>query len=73
MYPALGKQWRMTYELSDVVWNPTRELDSSCSDAVIKGLEYEVGQLDASKAPVPNDFYYWGGTLAATARLALIA
>ncbi|KAK7215835.1 hypothetical protein V2G26_003838 [Clonostachys chloroleuca] len=73
MYPALGKQWRLTYKLSDVVWNPTRKLDSSCSDAVIKGLEYEVSQLKTSDAPVPNDFYYWGGTLAAKSRLALIA
>ncbi|CAG9942578.1 unnamed protein product, partial [Clonostachys rosea f. rosea IK726] len=59
--------------LSDVVWNSTRKLDSSCSDAVIKGLEYEVGQLKTSDAPVPSDFHYWGGALAAKARLAVIA
>uniref|UniRef100_A0A8H7N5D7 glucan endo-1,3-beta-D-glucosidase n=1 Tax=Bionectria ochroleuca TaxID=29856 RepID=A0A8H7N5D7_BIOOC len=69
----LGKQWRLTYKLSDVVWNSTRKLDSSCSDAVIKGLEYEVGQLKTSDAPVPSDFHYWGGALAAKARLAVIA
>jgi endo-1,3(4)-beta-glucanase len=73
MYPALGKEWRMAYEISDITWNPTRDLDQSCSEAVLNGLEYEIGQLDPSKAPVPNDFYYWGGTVAAHARLALIA
>lgn len=73
MYPALGKEWRLAYELSDITWNPTRQLDDSCSDAVLNGLEYEVGQLNVSDPLVPNDFYFWGGTLAATARLALIA
>ncbi|KAJ9143316.1 Glycoside hydrolase family 81 protein [Pleurostoma richardsiae] len=73
MYPALGNQWRMLHELTSISWNPPRAVDSSCSSAVLQGLEYEVAQLDPSEAPVPGDFYYWGGTLAAKARLALIA
>lgn len=73
MYPALGNQWSMLYQLSSISWDPPRALDSSCSSAVLEGLEYEVGQLNISVAPVPGDFYYWGGTLAAQARLALIA
>lgn len=73
MYPAVGNQWRMRYELSSISWNPARPLDASCLDSVLRGLVYEVGQLDVAKAPVPNDFYYWGGTLAAHSRLALIA
>ncbi|KAF5552869.1 glycoside hydrolase family 81 [Fusarium mexicanum] len=40
---------------------------------VVKGLKYEVDQLDPAQAPAPNEFYYWGGTLAAKSRLALIA
>lgn len=63
----------MLYQLSSISWNPPRALDSTCSSSVLLGLAYEVGQLDPSQAPVPGDFYYWGGTLAAKARLALIA
>jgi endo-1,3(4)-beta-glucanase len=59
--------------LTSITWDPPRDLDTSCSDAVLQGLEYEVGLLDPSQAPVPGDFYYWGGTLAAQGRLALIA
>lgn len=73
MYPAIGNQWRMKYALSDITWNVPRSLDSSCADSVKNGLEYEIGQLNVSSAPVPGDFYYWGGTMAAQARLALIA
>ncbi|KAI8633667.1 glycoside hydrolase family 81 protein [Xylariaceae sp. FL1651] len=73
MYPIIGNQWRMLHTLSSISWNPPRALDSSCKSSVIQGLEYEIGQLDPANAPVPGDFYYWGGTLAATSRLALIA
>jgi endo-1,3(4)-beta-glucanase len=73
MYPAVGSKWSMLYDLTSITWDAPRALDSSCSDAVLQGLEYEVGQLDVSKAPIPGDFYYWGGTLAAQGRLALIA
>ncbi|KAK4235357.1 glycosyl hydrolase family 81-domain-containing protein [Achaetomium macrosporum] len=73
MYPAIGNQWRMLHQLSSISWNAPRALDSSCSSSVLQGLAYEVGQLDPAQAPVPGDFYYWGGTLAAKARLALIA
>jgi len=73
MYPAVGNQWRMRHELSSIKWSPPRPLDDSCSEPVLNGLEYEISLLDVSKAPVPSDFYYWGGTLAAQSRLALIA
>ena len=73
MYPALGYQWQMLYNTTDISWNPTRALDSSCESSLIQGLEYEIGLLDTSSAPIPGDFYYWGGALAAQARLALIA
>lgn len=73
MYPNLGNQWRMQYKLPASTWNPPRKLDTSCSKSVIRGLEYEISQLNASKPSVPGDFYYWGGAMAAKARLALIA
>lgn len=73
MYPIIGNQWELKYTLSPISWNPSRALDSSCQASVIQGLEYEIGQLDVANAPVPGDFYYWGGALAATSRLALIA
>jgi endo-1,3(4)-beta-glucanase len=50
-----------------------RPVDSSCQSSLIQGLQYEIGQLNPSQAPIPGDFYYWGGALAAKARLALIA
>ncbi|CRG91078.1 Endo-1,3(4)-beta-glucanase 1 [Talaromyces islandicus] len=73
MYPALGNQWELQYNLTSSLWDPPRALDKSCSSSVIKGLEYEVGQLNISNAPVPGDFYFWGGTLNSVARLAAIA
>lgn len=73
MHPAIGNQWRMQYELSDITWDPPRPLDQSCESSVRQGLAYEVGQLDPNDPPMPNDFYFWGGTLAAHSRLALIA
>ena len=73
MYPVLGNEWRLLYKLSSISWDPPRSLDSSCESTVIQGLEYEVGQLNPVDAPVPGDFYYWGGALNSIARLALIA
>ncbi|CZR44134.1 uncharacterized protein FPRO_13919 [Fusarium proliferatum ET1] len=73
MYPTLGNTWRLTYKLTSITWNAPRDVDPSCKSSVVNGLKYEVSQLDASKAPAANDFYYWGGTLAAKSRLALIA
>ena len=73
MYPAIGNVWSMVYQLTSISWDAPRALDSSCSSAVLNGLEYEVGQLNTSQAPIPGDFYYWGGSLAAQSRLALIA
>lgn len=73
MYPTIGNQWNLLYQLSSISWNPPRALDASCNSAVIQGLEYEIGQLNPANAPIPNEFYYWGGSLAASARLALIA
>jgi endo-1,3(4)-beta-glucanase len=73
MYPVLGNEWQLLYTLSSIIWDPPRSLDSTCQPAVIQGLEYEVGQLDPADAPIPGDFYYWGGALNAVARLAVIA
>ncbi|TFB04105.1 hypothetical protein CCMA1212_004165 [Trichoderma ghanense] len=73
MYPIIGNQWNLLYQLSSITWNPPRALDSSCNSAVIQGLQYEIGLLANATPPVPNEFYYWGGSLAAQARLALIA
>lgn len=73
MYPVLGNEWKLLYNLSNIIWNPPRPLDASCESAVIQGLEYEVGLLDPANAPIPGDFYYWGGALNAVARLAVIS
>jgi endo-1,3(4)-beta-glucanase len=73
MYPALGNEWTLLYNLTSIIWDPPRELDSSCSSAVLQGLEYEIGELNLANAPIPGDFYYWGGSMNAIARLAVIA
>jgi endo-1,3(4)-beta-glucanase len=63
----------MGYQLNSITWDAPRPVDSSCTATLLQGLEYEVNQLIPSQAPIPGDFYYWGGALAAQARLALIA
>lgn len=73
MHPVIGNEWEMLYNLTSIVWDPPRPLDDSCSSAVTQGLEYEIGQLSIADAPVPGEFYYWGGALNAVARLAIIA
>ncbi|KAK5994100.1 Glucan endo-1,3-beta-D-glucosidase -like protein [Cladobotryum mycophilum] len=60
MYPILGNTWNQRYSLSSITWNPPRPLDSSCTPQVIKGLEYDVSQLNASQPSIPGDFYGWG-------------
>jgi endo-1,3(4)-beta-glucanase len=73
MYPALGSVWKMTYPLTSISWVPPRAPDVSCADTLIKGLEYEIGQLATAANNPPGDFYFWGGSVAAKGRLALIA
>jgi endo-1,3(4)-beta-glucanase len=70
MYPILGNQWKMTYDLPSISWNAPRAPHSSCLSNLISGLEYEIAQLNASNPSVPGDFYYWGGAMNAQARLA---
>lgn len=65
-----GNVWNMQYDLPTIDWNAPRAPDSSCSSTIIQGLEYEIGQLNASEPSVPGDFYYWGGSMAAQSRLA---
>lgn len=72
MYPALGNVWDLKYDLPNISWNAPRPPDESCIPAIIQGLEYEIGQLEAVNAPIPGDFYFWGGAIAAKARLASV-
>ncbi|KZP11846.1 glycoside hydrolase family 81 protein [Athelia psychrophila] len=73
MYPALGNVWTLAYDLSTITFNAPRAPDSSCTAALVQGVQYEIGLLSASSPSVPGDFYYWGGSIAAQGRLALIA
>jgi endo-1,3(4)-beta-glucanase len=70
MYPALGSVWTMSYSLPTITWNAPRLPDNSCISALQQGVQYEVGLLNASAPSIPGDFYYWGGAIAAQARLA---
>lgn len=70
MYPALGNVWNLQYSLSTITWNAPRSPDSSCTSSIVQGLEYEIGLLNSTAPPIPGDFYYWGGALSATGRLA---
>ncbi|KAH7101493.1 glycosyl hydrolase family 81-domain-containing protein [Auriculariales sp. MPI-PUGE-AT-0066] len=71
MIPVRGTTWRLAYDLPLMDFHPPRRADGSCLPAIIRGLEYEVAALE--DPPEPGDFYFWGGALAAKARLALIA
>lgn len=72
MYPALGNVWTMAYSLPTITWNAPRSPDSSCTSAIVQGVQYEIGKLNASAPSIPGDFYYWGGAIAAQARLAYV-
>lgn len=72
MYPALGNVWTLAYDLSTITFNAPRAPDSSCTAALVQGVQYEIGLLSASSPSVPGDFYYWGGSIAAQGRLAYV-
>ncbi len=70
MLGTVGNAWTMSYALSTIDWNAPRSPDSSCTASILQGLEYEVAQLVATAPTAPGDFYFWGGSTAAQARLA---
>ena len=75
MYPAVGNQWLMAYDLPTMSWNAPRAPDQSCVTSIIQGLEFEIGKLVANGSvppPVPGDFYFWGSSTNAQARLAYV-
>ncbi|KAH8928622.1 glycoside hydrolase family 81 protein [Atractiella rhizophila] len=73
MLGTVGSTWRLNYNLPTITWNAPRSPHSSCINLVRQSLIYEANALLATTPPVPGDFYGWGGTIAAKARLALIA
>lgn len=73
MLGMLGNVWRMNYPLTTITWNAPRAPHSSCTASILQGLEYEVSALIASAPPAVADFYWWGGAIAAKARLAYAA
>ena len=70
MYPALGNQWNMQYDLSTITWNAPRAPDSSCQTSLVAGLEYEIAHLPEVAAP--GDFYWFGGHVGMVSRLAWV-
>lgn len=70
MYANVGNVWTMSYALTDITFNAPRVPDSSCTSTLVKGVTYEASLLSASAPSVPGDFYYWGGAMAASGRLA---
>lgn len=71
MYGNVGNVWRLPYTLSTIDFNAPRAVHSSCTSQLTRTLEYEVANLGTP--PVPNEFYNWGGLVAAVSRMALIA
>ncbi|KAH7106650.1 glycosyl hydrolase family 81-domain-containing protein [Auriculariales sp. MPI-PUGE-AT-0066] len=71
MYGNVGNVWTFPYTLSTIDFNAPRAIHSSCTTALTRGVEYEINNIGA--VPVANELYYWGGTVAAKSRLALIA
>ncbi|KAJ7090384.1 glycoside hydrolase family 81 protein [Mycena belliarum] len=70
MKPVIGNVWKLSYALPTITWLPPRDPQASCIQQIIQALEYEIAHLTVA---VPGDFYYWGKSFQATARLALIA
>lgn len=73
MYPAIGNVWDLKYDLPTISWHAPRPPDESCIPSIVEGLKYEIDQLDPANAPVPGDFYFWGGSIGAKARLAWVS
>lgn len=70
MYPVIGNTWNMQYDLATITWDAPRDPDSSCTDSLIAGLEYEIANLPAVAAP--GDFYWFGGHVGMVSRLAYV-
>lgn len=71
LYGNVGNVWRLGYSLSTIDFNAPRGIHSSCTSQLVRGLEFEVAGLGTP--PAANEFYNWGGRVAAVSRLALIA
>eukprot|EP00026_Physarum_polycephalum_P002500 Phypoly_transcript_02507.p1 GENE.Phypoly_transcript_02507~~Phypoly_transcript_02507.p1 ORF type:complete len:762 (+),score=155.94 Phypoly_transcript_02507:445-2730(+) len=67
---VLGNKWVLQYTLPTVSWFAPRSVDPSCVQAINQALNNDVAGLTVLQA---NDFYRFGGAIAAQARLALIA
>jgi endo-1,3(4)-beta-glucanase len=65
----LGNKWTLQYTLPTISFFAPRALDKSCTQIINEILDSDSN----FQPPFPNDFYYWGGTTATFARLALIA
>jgi endo-1,3(4)-beta-glucanase len=70
MKGVVGKTWTLTHQLPTITWFPPNSPQQSCLSQLNQTLQYDV---DSLAVMVPGDFYYWGGSAARAARLALIA
>ncbi|KAH8556532.1 glycoside hydrolase family 81 protein [Umbelopsis sp. PMI_123] len=70
MKGVVGDSWILKHSLPNITWHATNAPQSSCLSQLNQSLQFDV---DALTVMVPGDFYYWGGSVARAARLALIA
>lgn len=70
MKGTVGNTWTLKHTLPSITWFTPNAVQSSCLSQLNQTLEYDVNALSVI---VPGDFYYWGGSFARAARLALIA
>ncbi|GAB5591707.1 hypothetical protein Unana1_06607 [Umbelopsis nana] len=70
MKGVVGSTWTLTHQLPNITWFPPNAPQQSCLSQLNQTLEYDVNSLAVM---VPGDFYYWGGSFARAARIALIA
>lgn len=70
MKGVAGSTWTLTHQLPNITWFPPNAPQQSCLSQLNQTLEYDVNTLAVM---VPGDFYYWGGSFARAARMALIA
>ncbi|KAI8075031.1 glycoside hydrolase family 81 protein [Gongronella butleri] len=70
MIGVAGDRWSMTHALHNVSWFASQDPDASCMAELKQLLAQDVGQFTA---PIANEMYLWGGTVARAAQLATIA
>ncbi|PRP82665.1 glycoside hydrolase family 81 protein [Planoprotostelium fungivorum] len=67
---VIGNTWTLQLDLPTITWRAPRSPEPSCVSLLEETLAYDIAN---SAVPMPNDVYFWGGSVARIARMAVIA